>query len=443
MRKNMRQRFTWPIFPLAALLILGSACGKSANTTDGGVDSGIPPITDAGPIDVGTTTVKVGVTNDSAHPFAATTGDFAYVTDTQAIGVTDQGLVSIDLTGANAGKMSQGLPAWTLTSSGSGQSASAVAAVPVWSVAREPYAFFLPSGRPQLGALRIGTAAMPGSVVSEHVLTQPLSSMFPSALVAPTSGPGSSGLWIVDAVFGPGSSVRYFPYTMWNVVGPMIGEDQAHRFTIPDGTTPNRLVFADDGKVGLVSYTFLAPAPAGVAGGVYAFDPTNGTQLGKLVLPLSSTVAGALEYVASVAATPNFLVVVSGVKDMMFKDLGGRIAIYKVKTWMPFAVEDEDAAMPNDQPFALLHTSVPNGLGVAIKNNVAIVVSAPIGANGALDVVTLDAMPPKITSTLPLGKPYTMGFLLPGDPKISPDGSVAMIPTEVGLLRITLDVVSN
>jgi hypothetical protein len=364
------------------------------------------------------------VENDAHSPFAMTAGDFAYVTASMAVGVSARGLFPFDLTGANAGKPSAGFSEWALTSTGSGQSAAAVAGVPSFGPNHEPYAFFLPSGRPQLGAVRIGTSMTPGAVVSEHVLSEALESSFPSALLA-----DSTGLWIVDAVFGPGSSVRFYPYSGWDAGRSMLSEDHTRRFTVPDMTSPNRLVFANGGSVALVSYSYLAPAPMGAAGGVFAFDPATGTQLGKLVLSTSSTVSGASEFVGSVAASADRVIVVSAVKSAMFADLGGRIAIYKVKTWSPFAVEE---------PPTQLTSSLPNAVGVAVAGNLALVVDAPIGQDSAVDVVDLSMSPPAISTSLPIGKPYSMGFSIPGDPKISPDGTEAFIASEIGLLRLSL-----
>jgi hypothetical protein len=445
---NMRHRFFFSAFT-ACITALAAGCSQSdqhlqdAGSVDGGDGGGGGPDGGGGQdggLQSSDAQLSVRVTNDSHAPFATTTGDFAWLTDALGIGVTAQGLVALDLVGANAGKPAAGFPPWTLSSSAAagGQSASAIAIVPHWSTALEPYAFFLPNGRPQLGALRIGTPAMPGSVVNEHALDEPLTSMFPSALVVPSEGPTAGGLWIVDAVFGPGSLVRFYPAANWSETAHKITEDRGHRFTLPDGTTPNRLVFANDGKVALLSYSFLAPAPADAAGGVFAFDAMTGTQLGKLVLPISSTIAGALAFVGSVAATKDEVMVVSAVKSAMFADLAGQVAIYKVSTWSPFAVEDTDPQKPHDQPSALITTTLPNAVGLAIAQGSALVVSAPLNGDGVLDVVDLAAMPPKISASYPLGKPYSMGFAIPGDPKISPNGSAAMIATEIGLIRVEL-----
>ncbi|MCK6551569.1 hypothetical protein L6R52_37400, partial [Myxococcota bacterium] len=387
------------------------------------------------------------VTHDATSPVAPILGDFAFFTGGYGVGATTEGLAAVVVDGDGLGAAPLGFTPWALTSTGAGAAATSIVVAPSGAIGDETWAFFLPNGRPQAGAVKLREGTVSGPLAGEAVLAEPLASAYPSGLVAPSAGPAASALWIVDAVFGAGSVVRAYEWASWDASAKQLAERPGRRFTpvpedfdgdgVEDVTVLGKLTFANAGKVGLVSFSFLAPAPAGAAGGVYAFDPDSGDQLGRIVMPLSSTVAGALEFVGAVRATSSRIAVISAVKSAMYEDLGGKLAVYRVESWSPFRVTDASADV-YDQPSTLVATSLPNPVGLELRGDVALVVDAPFFADCALDLVDLSKDPERLYQTVALGNLYTMGFAVPGDPRVSPDGSVAVVPSEAGLVRVEL-----
>lgn len=381
------------------------------------------------------------LTHDGAHPFNAASGDFAFIDGDRGIVATTSGMQAIALTGGSAGMALPDFPEWVLTSSsGFGAAASAVVLAPRTELRDRQVAFFFPTAHPQIGAVEAMTVGgVAGRVISEATLATPLSSDFPSALAA-----RDKGLWVVDSVFGPGSSVRYFPFESFNG-GSMFTE--ARHFTpafgdvngdaTDDAGSLGKIAFAQNGQVGLVSFSFLAPAPAGAAGGVIAFDTASGNELGRLILPITSTVTGALEFVGAVGATADHVAVISAHKSPAYADIGGSVAIYSVTSWSPFVVADGDGSKPFDQPETTVKTTLANPVGMTMRGRVALVVDAPFFQDGALDLITVDAGA-KVDSTVALGPLYSAGFGVPGDPRLSGNSRVALIPSEVGLLRVEI-----
>jgi hypothetical protein len=391
---------------------------------------------------------SVRVTHPASSPLAATSGDFAFATGDVGVAATLECLEVLTARGTGAGQPREGFPGWSLTSTGAGPAVTGLAMAPEGAPLGR-VAFFLPSGRPQAGAVEVTKSdGTQGELFGEGVLAEELASAFPSAIAAPEAGPASDGLWIVDAVFGPGSSVKVYPYASWDEATKKISEAKARRFapaaddvdgdSMPDATSLAKLHFADEGRVGLVTFSFLAPAPRGAAGGVYAFDPATGAARGRVIVPIASTSTSALAYVQSVRATEDRLIIVSAEKNEKFEDIGGYVWIYRVRSWSPLEVEDSDASKPYDQPEVMLATSKPNAVGLEIHGGGALVLAAPFFAIGALDVVDLSVSPPKIVSSVELGELYVMGYFVPGDPRVSPMGDEAVIGTEAGLVRVEL-----
>lgn len=389
-------------------------------------------------------TPRATITHGALSPFAATLGDFAFDGDDRGVAVTQSGLIALELTGARAGMQVSTFSPWTLTSSSAfGAAASSLLIPPADRLGGKNLGFFLPNGRPQMGVVEIeANAGQQGQVLTEAALDAPLDSPYPSALASSTDG-----VWIVDAVFGPGSSVRFYPYASMAGTPPKFSEETGRRFTpnlgdvnndqVEDVATLNKLSFADQGRVGLVSFSFVAPAPAGVAGGVLAFDTRTGAELGRLILPITATSSTAIEFVGAVGATYDRVVVISAHKSPDFVDIGGTVAIYSVAKWSPFEVVDTDPSTPFDQPESAVATSLGNPIGLGIVDSAALVVNAPYFGEGSLDIIPV-RVGAAIDSTTPLGMLYADGLAIPGDPKISRDGSTAFIPSEVGLIRVEL-----
>lgn len=389
-------------------------------------------------------TPRATLTHGGANPFAATLGDFAFDGDDRGIAATLSGLVAVELTGPRAGMPVQNFSPWTLTSSNAfSAAATSLLVPPADRVGGKNLAFFLPSGQPQLGIVELEANAMQqGQVLTEAALAAPLDSPYPSALAA-----ASDGVWIVDAAFGPGSSVRFYPYTSLTGTPPKLTEEAGRRYTpslgdvdddqVEDIASLNKLAFADQGRVALVSFSFVAPAPAGVAGGVLAFDTRTGAELGRLILPKTATSSTAIEFVGAVGATFDRVVLVSAHKAPTFADIGGTVAIYSVSSWSPFEVVDTNESAPYDQPESAIATSLANPVGLAIRGRSALVVNAPFFGEGSLDIIPVRAGA-AIDSTTPLGMLYVGGLAIPGDPKLSSNGDTAIIPSEVGLLRVGL-----
>jgi hypothetical protein len=392
--------------------------------------------------------VHVAATHTASSPFTATTsGDLAFVSADLALASTDRGIVAIATTGTSAGHLAAGFGTWALTSTGSGSAASALAIVES-AIPGGAHAFFLPNGRNQAGVLWVGTASMPGSVISESALASNLSSMFPSAIAAPITGPAASSLWIVDAVFGPGGAVRTYDYGTWSKMSKQILPAVSKVFQAPDedvdadGTNDvaalDRLTFTYSGKVGVVSFSFVAPAPKNAAGGAYLFSGDDASKIGRVIVPTTSTVSGTLEFVSAVAVSDNLLLLASAEKGPMFSDVGGSVAIYDVVTWNPFSYQTSAGGGPFDRPTIRIKTSAPNPVGLTVYQNAALVLCAPFSGDAVLDVIDLGASPPQISSSIRLGHVYKAGVSVPVDPRVSPDGSQALIGTEIGLLRVAL-----
>jgi hypothetical protein len=114
------------------------------------------------------------------------------------------------------------------------------------------------------------------------------------------------------------------------------------------------------------------------------------------------------------------------------------VVIYDIVTWTPFSYATAEGTGKFDRPSNRIETSAPNPVGLTLYGNAALVVCAPFSGDAVLDVIDLGATPPVISASVPLGHVYTAGASVPADPRVSPDGTQALIGTEVGLLRVTL-----
>jgi hypothetical protein len=384
---------------------------------------------------------RITVMSSALTPFASTNGDFAFASDTVGIGATTRGITAISLDGDTPGLPPTGYSEWSLTSStGFGPASGSFAVTPPDRFNGAELAFFNPAGQPQIGALQLRTDTGQGSLLTEAALDAPLSSGFPSAMVA-----GNDGLWVVDSVFGPGSSVRHYGYDSFSALNSQISESPGRAFVpeigdvnndgIEDFASLGKMVTAEDGSVGLVAFSFLAPAPQGAAGGVLAFDTNTGRELGRALLPLTASSSTALEFVGGIGTSGNYLALSSSQKSSSFADLGGKVALYKVDSWSPFRVVDADENAPFDQPESSVTTSKPNPVGLSMRGNIAVVINAPFMQDGSIDLISMRKMA-QVDRTAELGALYTDGFSTPGDPKISRDRSTAYIPSEAGLIRV-------
>jgi hypothetical protein len=393
--------------------------------------------------------VKVSATHTAAMPLTTTTaGDLAFVDDHYAIAATARGLTAISVSGSSLGHVPSGFATIALTSTGAGPAATALAVVPAGQIPGGPRVFFLPNQLAQVGGALVDKLPSSGSLIAMDVLKQKLASTFPSAIVAPSVGSAATSLWVVDAVFGPGGEVRSYPFLLWDGVANLLTEDPVHRFSAPledvdgDGTKDvsvlDRLTFADQGLLGVVSFSFAAPAPKDAAGGVYIFHADNTSMVHRVVVPTTSTVTGALEFVSAVGASDRDLIVASAIKGPMFQDLGGSVAIYHIARWDPLGYVQGQGTSKYDRPTTVLHTSAPNPIGIAIQHAAVFILCAPFSGDAALDVVDLGVSPPVVSQSIKLGPVYSAGAFVPGDPRVSPDGTQVLIGTEVGLLRATL-----
>lgn len=405
---------------------LSILCGAAACGDD---DEPPPPVPNP------TKAVTFRVSHPVSTPLAAGAGPVAYVSSDRILAATTEGLVSLDASGQpSAGS-------WALTSTGAGPAVSAIALSPE-DVLAERTAFFLPSMTAQLGALALSDTG--GTLAGEAVLAAPLSGTFPAGLLAPATGPGADTLWIADAPFGPGSTLRAYPYAGWT--GATLTEDAARSFAPAaadldgDGQSDQpviaRAVASHDPSLALVAFTILGNTAAGAAGGVQLVDLATGDAAGRVIVPVADTATTTLGYVSSAASFGNWLVVVSSEKAPDFSDVRGTISIYAVASWRPFRLAGGNDADPYHRPAFGFATSVPNPNGVAIVEGRALVVNAPFFSEAALDVVDLTIVTPELTTSLPIGQPYDQGFWLPQDPVVAPDGSALLLGTEKGIVRI-------
>jgi hypothetical protein len=240
--------------------------------------------------------------------------------------------------------------------------------------------------------------------------------------------------------------VRAYPYASW--ANQKLTEDAARRFTpvaedldgdgMMDTPILGRVIFRPEGDIGLVAFTVLGGLK-GATGGVYAFDAMTGMKLGIVTVPLVDTATTTTGYVSSLALDGDTLVVVSAEKGPMFAEVGGQTAIYHVDSWRPFRVGDLDPMKRYDQPAKQLHSTLPGTVGIGIVAGVGIAVNAPFFMAGDLDLIGLHSDPPAIQAAIPIGVPYAQGNAQPGDPHVSPDGTVVLIGAETGMMRLTVE----
>jgi hypothetical protein len=440
---------------LAFAFALGSvACGGSSSSSDAGGSADAALAGDGGLADAGLADAATyHVLHTTAMPLAKGGGDLTFASATLALEATAVGIAALDLSGTGSvARAPAGWHSWALTSTGSGPAASEI------TVVSDPgsgstKAFFLSTGRGQVGVIEVGSATQ-GALQTEAALPAPLSSAYPTALVRPPMGAGSDALWVVDAVFGPGGSVRAFPVAGYDSTRHQFSED-THRTVKPQATdlgagTPatlvlGRLVFRPEGDIGLVTFTVASSSTApGATGGVLAFDAATGQLLGRLVVPLVSTASTSVGYVSDVGIHDDLLAVASAEKNSStYADVGGQVAVYRVTSWRPFQVADADPRKRYDQPWVQLSTSEANALGVTVVGDDALVVAAPLSGVGGqppqavIDVVALDDSP-RIRQSLPIGDPYLMMLFEPTRLRLSPDGSQGLLGTEAGVVEVQL-----
>jgi hypothetical protein len=364
--------------------------------------------------------VRFVVTHTASSAFAPATGPVAVFGDL-LLGATDSGIQAFDLTGDRAGKPRAGYQEWALTSTGSGPAISAIVTNPPLD-----RAFFLPAGRPQVGEIEIGSGTQ-GRLIGEGVLAAPLMSSFPAGLLL-----AGGTLWVSDAPFGAGSVLRAFD------IEPRLAPDSPRDFELPtvdldgdrqdDVLVSDRIAATPDPTIGLLSFTVLGNTARGIAGGVLAVDLETGGELGRIVERIALTSSTAIGFVAAIGATDRWIVVAAADKAPDFSDLSGQIALYRVTSWRPFAVEEP----------VRLTSSVANPRGIAIAADHALVVSAPYLGQGKVDVIDLRLDSPQIVTTLPIGAPYGAGLFLPQDPVVTKSGDAAFVGTEKGVLRIEI-----
>lgn len=419
-------------FVFLALAFAGVACGEDEEPADDNPNGQMLRLVP-----------RLTVMNGGAAPFAATNGDVVLVDDNYAVGATTSGMTALQLDGATPGQPPAGYTEWSLTSStGFGPAAGTFATTPAASFNGAQLAFFNPAGQAQLGVLQYRTESGQGTVLNEAALTAPLNSSYPSAMVA-----GNDGLWVADSVFGPGSSVRHYGFNSFSALNSTLSETTERAFvpvigdvngdSVEDFASLGKMVLVQNNAIGLVAFSFLAPAPAGAAGGILAFDTSTGQEIGRVVLPISATSSTALEFVGGLGATNDYVVLTSAQKSAAFEDTGGVVALYKVESWLPFQVVDADANAPFDQPESFVATSKANPVGLTMIGSLAMVVNAPFFQDGSVDLISVRRLS-KLERTAELGPLYTNGFSTPGDPRVSSDGRTAYIPSEAGLLRVGL-----
>lgn len=420
--------------PDAGELDLGSedASGSDLSSTDlGGGEDGSA---DVGPAD--SSPLVVNVLNAADETFAAGTGALAIVDGVSFVASTATTVVVYGL--------SDGAPAAShvplvLTSTQFG--GNAAGGLATFASGGSSYAFFLPTGSPQVGLIDL---TAPGSVETESALAADLAGGFSADIEV-----ADDHLYVSDAPFGADSAVRSFGLANFTLANPLT-EAPGRRFTLPtedfdgDGSDDvlvgGRLAFSDDGQVGFVAFTVLGNSAPALAGGVLAFDTTTGLELGRVLVPTAGSSTIAQGFVSGFAISDSELLVVTAEKQFVpsFSELGGHLSIYEIESMNPFSVRDADATANYDQPASRLATSDDNPVGLAVIDDVVLVVDAPFFLDGTLDVFELGAVPAH-RFALPLGSLYQTGYSVPADPVRVPGTRVLLLATEAGTLRFEVE----
>jgi hypothetical protein len=407
---------------------LGVACDT---TEEPSRDLGIDQTADAG-VDPDASLPSVTVSNTGEEPFARSSGAPSFFGATRFVASSS---TTISVFGLADGRADSAYLPMVLTSTQFGGNASG--AVAVYSEAGDDFAFFLPTGEPQVGAIDL---APPGRVLSSSVLAEPLEGGFSADMLV-----RASMLYVADAPFGQGSIVRAYGLAGFDGVGPL-QEDRARRFTLPvedldgDGSdellVAGRLQFSDDGEVGFVAFTVLGNSAPALAGGVLAFDPARGLELGRVLVPTADSSTIAQGFVGGFVVAEDRVYVVTAEKQFVpsFGELGGHLSIYEIVTRRPFLVRDTDASLRYDQPLHRLSTSDDNPTGIALFEDLALVVNAPFFLEGTLDVFDVGARA-RLHAAHPLGGLYQTGYYVPADPRRVPGTRRFLLGTEAGALQ--------
>lgn len=411
---------------------------EDAEVSDAGsVDAASPdasPLDGAGP-DATTTDaalVEVTVLNGANDVFAAGTGAISFFGASRFLASTS---TTVEVYGVGDGRPDGTYVPLVLTSTQFG--GNAAGAISTYSTGAVDLAFYLPTGVPQVGVIDL---APPGSLLHEAGLASPLAGGFSADLAVQ-----GDLLFVSDAPFGADSMVRAYDLTGYSGAGSLV-ESTARRFVLPtsdlDGDSSDellvagRLAFSPDGAVGLVAFTVLGNSAPALAGGVLAFDPQTGQERGRVLVPTAGSSTVAQGFVGGLAITTTHLYVVTAEKQLVpsFAELGGHLSVYEITSWSPFRVRDLDNTAPYDQPLHQLGTSDDNPVGLAIIDDVVMVVNAPFFLDGTLDVFELGAAP-ALRQSSALGGLYVTGFAVPADPVRVPGTRQFLLATEAGTLR--------
>lgn len=379
---------------------------------------------------------QVTVTNAASNPFAAGTGALSLLGSSHLLASTATTVVLYRL---SDGRPDPSYLPFVLTSTQFGGNAAGSSAT--HSDGSADFGLFLPTGAPQVGALDL---LAPGAVLTEAALAQPLSGGFSADLRV-----HHGFLLVSDAPFGAPSSVRAYDLAAFAGASASLVEAAGRRFTLPsadlDGDSSDeqlvagRLGFSPDGTVGLVAFTVLGNSAPALAGGVLAFDLATGAELGRVLVPTADSSTVAQGFVGGFVIDEQHLYVVTAEKQFAptFAELGGHLSVYELESLRPFQVRDQDSAALYDQPRHRLATSDDNPVGLAVIDDVVLVVNAPFFLDGSLDVYALGASLVR-HAPRPLGGLYLSGFSVPGDPVRVPGARDFLLATEAGVLRFSV-----
>ena len=396
---------------------------------DLGVDAGVRE--DSGtPLD--SSFPSLTVLNSGDEPLAAASGPPSVLDSEAFIASTSTTIVIYRL--ADGRPDARHAPLVLTSTQAGGNAAGPIA---VYSGANADFAFFLPTGLPQVGVVSLGR---PARVITEDVLAGPLGGGFSADLSV-----RASTLYVVDAPFGQPSVVRAFDLAGFQGAGPL-QEDLARRFPLPvedfdgdggdDTPVAGRLQFSSDGTLGFVAFTILGNSAPALAGGLFAFDPNSGLELGRVLVPTAGSSTIAQGFVSGFVVSESKVFVVTAEKKFVpsFEELGGHLSVYEITSRSPFAVKDLDAQRRYHQPSQRLSTSDDNPVGLAVIGNLAMVVNAPFFLDGSLDVFgATDRL--SLLASHPLGGLYRDGFFVPADPKLVPGTRRFLLGTEAGTLQ--------
>lgn len=407
---------------LAAALL--AACGTDANPdTPGPSDRSPPGVTDR---PTPSRSPLVSATHTASTPFARSTGPALARTRAGhlALAHEDGGFFLADAQSGEAIEAQQ----WPLPA---GQPVIPTDLVSSPNTDSEEAMVFLAFGSNNVGLLPI---ADPSDPLRLELTDEPLATPYPSEMAAPAEGPARTALWIVDGAFGAEQRIRAYP---WRALAEerQLFEDTDRRVRLPmldddgdgapDAIIAKRLVFDEAGSRGYVSFTHY-PALPGIAGGIDAFDATDGRHLGRLLVPMNlSTETGTTTegFVCSMAVAGSDLFVAVAHKALPdYSDLGGDLVRYRSDFF-----RDRDARTP----IAVAKLQGHNPVQLAAARGAVYVLGAPYQGDASLEV--LDAVDLSALDFLGLGSPWRDGQLLPGRITVTDDG--LLVPTERGLWR--------